>query len=66
MTFITSADRRIDSDASASSAGKARRAARALVAVARSCLQGTPDLHLDDRLLHDIGLTRADYEALRR
>ena len=66
MTFTSSADRRIDSDAAASPTSKTRRAAQALFAVARSCLQGAPDLHLDDRLLHDIGLTRADYEALRR
>lgn len=62
MTLTILADRPIRS----TSTSKIRRAATALYALARSRLQGSPDLHLDDHLLQDIGLTRADYEALRR
>lgn len=61
MTFATLTDRRVLS----ASTTKARRIANDLYTRARSRLQGSPDPHLDDHLLQDIGLTRADYEALR-
>lgn len=66
MTSTTFADR---SAAAAGSAlplvGKASRTAAALLTSALARLRGTPDPQLDDHLLQDIGLTRADYEALR-
>ena len=66
MTSTIYADRHDDATASSAPfALKARRAATALFAFARGRIQGSPDLRLDDHLLQDIGLTRADYEALR-
>lgn len=66
MTSIILAGRSADmADAATSSASRARRAAAAFFAFARSRLQAAPELRLDDHLLQDIGLTRADYEALR-
>ena len=66
MTSTTYSDRPDDvTDSPAPFALKARRAATALFAFARGRFQGSPDLRLDDHLLQDIGLTRADYEALR-
>ncbi|WP_131115457.1 DUF1127 domain-containing protein [Lichenihabitans psoromatis] len=35
------------------------------VRVGQTWLQGTPCDRLDDHLLQDIGMSRADYEALR-
>lgn len=66
MTFTTFAGRSAEAaDAATLSASRARRAAAAFFAFARSRLQAGPELRLDDHLLQDIGLTRADYEALR-
>ncbi len=42
-----------------------RRAASAILTFARLCFRGSPAPRIDDHLLQDIGLTRADYEALR-
>ena len=65
MVTTTFAARSAHAVESASPVLAARRAASALSGVVRLCFHGQPAPRLDDRLLRDIGLTRADYEALR-
>ena len=65
MMSTTFADRSADAAGSAPLSTVTRRAASALSSFARLLLAGSPAPKLDDRLLRDIGLTRADYEALR-